>query len=70
MKSDISVQADYVNHQFHVWQENQWLDIKLPAEVQAALMRQVVKDCCQYFTQALQSQMSDVPPGLATLTQH
>lgn len=70
MKSAISVQADYVNHQFHVWKDNQWVDIKLPAEVQAALMRQVVADMCQYFTQALQSQMSDVPPGLVELTQH
>lgn len=67
---DLEVKADYVNYQFHVWKDNYLVDIKLPAEVQAALMRQVVADCCQYFTQVLQSQMSDVPPGLATLTEH
>lgn len=67
---EIEVKADYVNSQFHVLRDNHWVDIKLPADVQAALMRKVVEDCCQYFTQVLQSQMSDVPPGLSELTQH
>ena len=69
MKS-IEVKADYVNGQFHIWQDNQWVDVKLPAKVQAAMMKQVVADCCQLFTMTLESEMADSPPGLAELTQH
>ena len=66
----VDIKADYVNYQFHVFQDNHWVDIKLPAEVQAALMRQVVADCCQAFKQVLTPQFSENPPGLEALMPH
>lgn len=69
MKS-LEVKADYVNHQFHVFQDNRWVDIKLPAQVQAALISRVASDCGQVIKSILKSQMSDVPPGLEELMTH
>lgn len=65
-----NVTVDYINSQFHVWQGSQLVDIKLPEEVQAELMKQVVADCCQAFKQVLTSQLSESPPGLESLMPH
>ena len=67
---EIVIQPDYVNGQFHIWHDNQWVDIKLPAKVQAAMMKQVVADCCQAFKQVLTPQFSESPPGLEALMPH
>lgn len=67
--SDFSVQADYVNLQYQVQKDGKYVDIKLPAKLQAAMIQQVVNDTDNAFRLVLQSRMSDVPPGLVALLQ-
>ena len=64
MKSSISVQADYVNLQFHIRKDNHWVDVKLPAEVMKAIVDQIEDDVFQYFTRKSQLSMPYIPPGL------
>ncbi len=68
--SDITVQSDYTNLQFHVWKDGKLVEVKLPAEVQAAIIMQVAQDLCDYFRQVLESGSHDAPPELAGLTRH
>ena len=65
--SALTIEPDYINGKFHIWKNGKPIDTKLPAEVQAALMKQVVSDCCQVFMQALKCQLSDEPPGLEAM---
>ncbi len=67
---EITIQPDYTNGQFHVWQGSQLIDMKLPAEVQAAIMKQVAFDVCQEITSQIKNQLHDEPPGLKELIQH
>ena len=68
--SDIKIEADYINYQFHVWSDGQMVETGLSVEVQKALMRQVITDCTTVFKQALQSQLSEAPPGLESMMPH
>ena len=64
------VKPDYVNGQFHAWQDGRQIEIKLPAELQAAMMKQVISDCSYVFKQAIKNQLSDVPPGIEAMIPH
>lgn len=64
---NLEVKADYVNLQFHIFQDNRWVDIKLPAEVMKAIVDQVEDDVFQYFTQKSQLKMPYIPTGLAKM---
>lgn len=62
--TEINVEADYVNHQFHVWTDGELVKTGLSVEIQKALMRRVVADCTAVFKGALDSSQPDGPPGL------
>ena len=64
------VKPDYINGQFSAWQDGRQIDIKLPAELQAAMMKQVVSDCCESFRRVLAGQLSEHPPGIYSLMPH
>jgi len=67
--TDYSVQADYVNLKYQVQKDGKYVDIKLPAKLQAAMIQRVVDDTNETIRQALESRMSDAPPGLVALLQ-
>lgn len=63
----ITIQPDYVNGQFNIWQGNQLIDVKLPAVVQKEMIRQIASDICQEITYQIKHQLHDEPPGLREL---
>ncbi len=68
--NDVVIKPDYTNGQFHIWQDGNLVETKLPAEMQAALLKQVVSDCCESFKQVLSGQLSEHPPGIYSLMPH
>lgn len=69
--TEINVEADYVNHQFHVWADGELVKTGLSVEIQKALMKRVIADCTATFRRALDSSQPDTPPGLETsIDQH
>ena len=68
--SNLKIQADYVNYQFHVLLDDHIVDTGLSVDIQKALMRRVIQDCTTVFKQALQSQLSEAPPGLESMMPH
>lgn len=67
--NSFEVTTDYINLKYQVQQNGKFIDIKLPAKLQAAMIQRVIDDVNDIIGLALESRMSDAPPGLAELTQ-
>ena len=60
----ITTQIDYRNMQFMVYQDYQPQDNPLPAEVQRAVILQVIHDVAESFRRELRGQINEDPPSL------
>lgn len=66
----IKIDPDYINHQFHIWKDDQYIELGLPVDIQEAIMKKVIQDCSTVFKQALSLQLSEFPPGLESMIPH